>query len=120
MAIRLFLHLLIAALGFASASVQSQAPAQSCSAVTAETCTIARSLGRGINMGNMLDAPREGDWGVKFEPAFADLVAGRFRTVRIPVRWSNHAAPTADARIDETFAKRVDEVVDTFLAKGMY
>jgi endoglucanase len=38
----------------------------------------------------------------------------------LPVRWSNHAAPTADATIDEAFAKRVDQVVDAFLAKGMY
>jgi len=120
MPIRLFLHVLTAALAFVSAAVHAQAAPQSCSAVSAETCAIARSLGRGINMGNMLDAPREGDWGVRFEPAYADLVAGRFRTVRIPVRWSNHAAPTADAKIDETFARRVDEVVDAFLAKGMY
>ena len=70
-------------------------------------------------MGNMLDAPREGDWGVKLEPAYVDLVAGKFNTVRLPVRWSNHAAPTADATIDEAFAKRVDAAVDAFLAKGM-
>ena len=71
-------------------------------------------------MGNMLDAPREGDWGVKLEPAYIDTVAGAFKTVRLPVRWSNHAAPTADAKIDEAFAKRVDQAVDAFLAKGMY
>jgi len=71
-------------------------------------------------MGNMLEAPREGDWGVKLQPDYADKVAGLFTTVRIPVRWSNHAAPGADATIDEAFAKRVDEAVDMFLAKGMY
>lgn len=92
----------------------------SCSSVTPETCATARSLGRGINMGNMLEAPREGDWGVKLQPDYADKVAGIFTTVRIPVRWSNHASPGADATIDEAFAKRVDEVVDMFLARGMY
>jgi endoglucanase len=71
-------------------------------------------------MGNMLEAPHEGDWGVKLEPDYADKVAGIFTTVRIPVRWSNHAAPTADAKIDEAFARRVDQAVDMFLAKGMY
>jgi endoglucanase len=40
--------------------------------------------------------------------------------VRLPVRWSNHAAPTADATIDEAFAQRVDQVVDALLAKGVY
>ena len=92
----------------------------SCASVTAATCTIAQSLGRGVNLGNMLDAPREGDWGVKFEPAFIDRIAGNFTTVRLPVRWSNHAAPTADATIDENFASRVDQVVDGLLARGFY
>lgn len=36
------------------------------------------------------------------------------------MRWSNHAAPTADAKIDEAFASRVDQVVDALLAKGVY
>jgi len=93
---------------------------QSCAAVSAQTCDIARSLGRGINLGNMLDAPREGDWGVKFDPAYVDMVAGAFTTVRLPVRWSNHAAPTADATIDEAFARHVDSIVDALLARGLY
>jgi endoglucanase len=108
-----------AALFFTFTSGAHASP-QSCSSVTPQTCNIARSLGRGINMGNMLDAPREGDWGVKFEPDYVDKVAGPFATVRLPVRWSNHASKGADATIDETFAKRVDQVVDAFLAKGMY
>lgn len=112
-------RLFLAALLFLLAAAANAAP-QACHAVTPETCNIARNLGRGINMGNMLDAPREGDWGVKLEPVYIDKVAGVFQTVRLPVRWSNHAAPTADATIDETFAKRVDQVVDALLAKGVY
>lgn len=71
-------------------------------------------------MGNMLDAPREGDWGVRLEDAYIEKAAGAFTTVRLPVRWSNHAAPTADAKIDEAFAARVDRAVDALLAKGVY
>jgi endoglucanase len=93
---------------------------QSCTAVTPQTCSIARSLGRGVNMGNMLEAPREGDWGVKLEPVFIDKAAGAFKTIRLPVRWSNHAKPTADATLDEEFATRVDQTVDALLAKGVY
>ncbi|WP_167784693.1 glycoside hydrolase family 5 protein [Ramlibacter rhizophilus] len=93
---------------------------QSCKAVSPQTCELAHSLGRGINMGNMLEAPREGDWGVKAEPRYVDLAARHFRTVRVPVRWSNHAAPTADATIDEAFARRVDEVVDGLLRRNAY
>jgi len=92
----------------------------SCAAVTAQTCATARALGRGINLGNMLEAPREGDWGVKLEPAYIDQVASTFDTVRVPVRWSNHAALGADARLDEAFAARVDQVVDALLARGVY
>jgi endoglucanase len=103
-----------------AAHAAPSAAKQSCTSVAPDTCAIAQALGRGINMGNMLDAPREGDWGVKLEPQYVDMVAGKFQTVRIPVRWSNHAAPTADATIDDAFARRMDQVVDAFLAKGMY
>jgi endoglucanase len=95
-------------------------PAQSCAAVTPETCALAHALGRGINLGNMLEAPREGDWGVRLEPAYIGVVAGAFKTVRVPVRWSNHAAPGADATLDSAFAARVDKAVDALLAKGVY
>lgn len=112
-----------AALGAAQAQAPRRAalpPPPSCSAVTQQTCATAQALGRGINLGNMLEAPREGDWGVRVEPAYIEQVAGAFNTVRVPVRWSNHAAPTADAKIDEAFAARVDQVVDALLAKGVY
>lgn len=112
------------ALALASAQAQPARPVsrvtQACHAVTAKTCALAHALGRGINMGNMLDAPREGDWGVRLEPAYVDKAAGAFTTVRLPVRWSNKAAPTADATLDPAFAARVDGVVDALLAKGVY
>ncbi len=99
-------------------------PAQSqglhCQAVSVETCAMAGKLGRGINLGNMLDPPREGDWGYWLLPEYLDKVAPLFTTVRIPVRWSNHAAPTEDAALDERFAGRVDKVIDSYLAKGLY
>jgi len=77
-------------------------------------------MGRGINMGAMLEAPREGLWGLRVDPVYVPLAAAKFANVRIPVRWSNHAAPTADATLDEFFARRVDAVIDSFLERGMY
>jgi endoglucanase len=100
--------------------VSSDRPAQSCAAVTRTTCALAQALGRGVNLGNMLDAPREGDWGVRLEPAYIDKAAGAFTTARLPVRWSNHAARGADATLDKAFAARVDRAVDALLARGMY
>lgn len=97
----------------------AQAAGPECRSVSTQTCDLAKSLGRGINFGNMLEAPREGDWGLKVEPRFIDLAAASFATVRLPVRWSNHAAATADAKLDEVFAQRVDAVVDALLAKGL-
>ena len=96
------------------------AATQDCRAVTPETCAVANGLRRGVNLGNMLEAPREGDWGVRAERALVELAASNFQTVRVPVRWSNHAAPTADATIDEGFARRVDEVIDALLRRGVY
>jgi endoglucanase len=85
-----------------------------------EAVAVARSLGRGINFGNMLDAPQEGDWGLRVEDRFIDLVgsAGFPTTVRLPVRWSNHASLDAAARIDPVFMARVADVVDKLLARG--
>jgi endoglucanase len=98
----------------------SHGPGQACASVTPQTCAIANELGRGINLGNMLDAPVEGQWGVKLEPAYIDKVGSAFATVRLPVRWSNHAARSADATLDPAFAERVDRAVDALLAKGVY
>ncbi len=80
----------------------------------------AASFGRGINFGNMLDAPREGDWGLRVEDRFIALVGeGAFsRSVRLPVRWSNHAAADAGAAIEPAFMARVEGVVSRLLARG--
>ncbi len=75
----------------------------------------ARWLGKGINFGNLLDAaPDEGAWtgGQRIQPADFDLArAAGFDSVRLPVRFSAHAAATAPYTIDPAFLARVDEVV---------
>ncbi len=93
---------------------------QSCASVSEATCTIAHELRRGINFGNMLEAPNEGDWGIRLDPRYIDLIEGKFDTVRVPIRWSNQAAKTEDATIDEFFFNRVEKVVDSLLAKDVY
>lgn len=71
------------------------------------------SLRRGVNLGDMLEAPNEGEWGLTVQEEYFDLIkeAG-FDFVRLPVRWSTHADESAPYTIDPAFFARVDEVVD--------
>jgi endoglucanase len=81
----------------------------------------AAAMAKGINFGNMLEAPREGDWGVRADEEFIALVGtgGFTSAVRLPVRWSNHASADAQALIDPAFMARVDDVVTRLLARGV-
>jgi endoglucanase len=83
----------------------------------------AASLKRGVNFGNMLDAPTEGAWDLRVEDRFIALVGmhglGLIASVRLPVRWSNHASPDAAARIDPVFMARVESVVQRLLQRGV-
>jgi endoglucanase len=69
-------------------------------------------FGRGINLGNMLDAPREGDWGVTLKPEYFEIIkqAG-FDSVRLPVHWPAHTQDFAPYRVDPAFFSRVDEAL---------
>ncbi len=79
-----------------------------------------RLLGRGINLGNALDAPKEGEWGLKLEAGFFQTIkdAG-FNSVRIPIRWSAHAQDHAPFAIDPTFFQRIDWAVDQALKRNL-
>ncbi len=71
-----------------------------------------RLLGRGVNLGNALEAPREGAWGVTLkEEYFSQIRAAGFDSVRIPIRWSVHAANASPFNIDPAFFERVDWAV---------
>lgn len=65
-----------------------------------------------VNLGNALDAPREGQWGYRIEKRDIEAIAAAgFSTVRLPVRWSAYAGFEPPYPIDEPFLQRVDEVV---------
>lgn len=79
-----------------------------------------KQLGRGVNFGNALEAPTEGEWGMKLEERFFDLVKeGGFNTIRLPVKWSGHALREAPYTIDEAFFKRIDWAIDNALQRGL-
>lgn len=77
-------------------------------------------LKRGINLGDALDAPNEGDWGVVLQPSdFAAAKQAGFDHVRLPARFSAHAAATAPFTIDGAFLARVDWAIDQALSQGL-
>jgi endoglucanase len=68
---------------------------------------------KGINLGNRLEAPNEGDWGGVIEAEDFPFIAQRgFDHVRIPIRFSGHALAEAPYTIDDAFFSRVDTVLD--------
>jgi len=68
---------------------------------------------KGINLGNRLEAPSEGDWdGLVQAQDFPFIAARGFDHVRIPIRFSGHALDAAPYTIDSTFFSRVDAVLD--------
>ncbi len=80
----------------------------------------AKQLGRGINLGNALEAPIEGQWGVVLlESDFKTIQDAGFETVRVPIKWSAHADAKAPYAIDAKFFERIDWVVDQALKQGL-
>lgn len=79
-----------------------------------------RQLGRGINLGNTLEAPREGEWGLTIRDEFFPIIAeAGFDSVRIPIRWNAHAQMEPPYTIDASFFERVDHVVAKALDAGL-
>lgn len=75
------------------------------------------------NLGNTLDAiPNETSWGnpLTTKAVFDAVRAAGYRSVRIPVTWSNAQETTAPYTIDPAYMARVRQVVDMALADGLY
>jgi endoglucanase len=79
-----------------------------------------RLLGRGVNLGNALEAPREGAWGFTLKADyFQQIKQAGFDSVRIPIRWSAHAGEEPPYEIDKAFFKRVDWAIEQALSNGV-
>jgi endoglucanase len=78
-------------------------------------------LGRGVNLGNALEAPREGEWGVVLkEEYFSIIKQAGFNSIRLPVRWSGHALAEKPYTIDPNFFNRVDWAVNCAIKNDLY
>ena len=105
------------------------------------TWDIVEQMGRGINLGNTLSAPVEGNWApVVYEQYFIDVADAGFSNIRIPVDffgsrttedgislWSNNAntveeydGSVTDFLVSETYLDRVETVVNWSLGQGLY
>lgn len=92
-----------------------------CAAVSRLACETAAKLGRGMNFGSTLDAPRDGDYGVRLDPSWVDLVSkAGFTHVRLPVRWSNHAGTDEQAQLEPIFLSKVDSIIELIERAGLY
>jgi aryl-phospho-beta-D-glucosidase BglC (GH1 family) len=83
---------------------------------------INQKLGRGINYGNMFEAPAETAWGNPWQPEYARMVSELgFNHVRIPIRWEpeDRSSASPPYTIESTFLNRVKQVVDSALNNGL-
>jgi endoglucanase len=79
-----------------------------------------QTLGRGMNLGNALEAPREGEWGVMLQADyFRRIKDAGFDSVRIPIRWSAHADAQPPYSVDLAFFRRIDWIVNQALTRGL-
>lgn len=84
---------------------------------------LAQKLVPGWNLGNSLEAiGGETAWGnpLTSQRLIDSIRAAGFRSVRIPVAWSNHFSDTSTYAIDSTWMARVGQVVGYVLKDSMY
>lgn len=121
----LVLGLLMCACGTAPSPEAQETPVVAATATSTSVPEItafdqARRLGRGVNLGNALEAPEEGGWGVLLnEDDFRLIAEAGFDSVRLPVRFSGHALREAPYTIDPVFFERVDWAVDQALKQDL-
>lgn len=96
-------------------------PAQAKVRPHAPKAPVSLPVGACINLGNHLDMAHGGEIrNNRLTLAdFARIKAAGFETVRLPVNWSSHSAPTPPYAIDPAWLARVDQVVDGALGAGL-
>lgn len=85
---------------------------------------IAADMQPGWNLGNTFDSTGsdETSWGnPRVTEEFLDQIRAQgFKSIRIPVTWSQHQGGAPDHTIDPAYLDRVEEVVDWALDDGFY
>lgn len=118
--VAVLLFSLVASVSACARGPVTPAPTNTPSPEPNDPFTINARLGRGVNLGNALEAPSEGAWGVVLkEEYFQKIKEGGFTGVRIPIRWSTHAAKEAPYTIKPDFIARIDWAVKQSLDRGL-
>jgi endoglucanase len=112
---------LLVLVAFALTSCMSEAERAKRCQDTRKTFEMNKLLGRGVNLGNALEAPNEGEWGVTLKEEYFDIIkkAG-FNTVRLPVCWSAHAMTEKPYTINPNFFNRVDWALKNAIKNDLY
>ena len=82
-----------------------------------------QNLGRGINLGNMFEAPSETAWGNPFKEEYISQIAALgFSHIRVPIRWDvpERALLTDPYTVNPVFLARIKSVVDLAVSKNLY
>lgn len=114
--------LVLAPLTFVAASCS---PAASTTRVEAfrtgaATTRASADLRRGMNFGDALDAPNEGEWGVALSASdFEAVKAAGFDHVRVPMRINAHTGGAPGYEIQRRFLARIDWVIDQALSRDL-
>ncbi|KMQ52113.1 Endo-1,4-beta-glucanase [Chitinispirillum alkaliphilum] len=81
-----------------------------------------QKLGRGINLGNIFEAPGEGQWGISFHDHYLDSISQKgFQSIRVPIRWSapQRTQLSEPYTISEDFFSRIDHVIERAFDTGL-
>ena len=101
---------------------------------------LVQDMGRGLNLGNVLSAPIEGNWApVVYEQYFIDVKNEGFSNVRIPVDFygnrtsgstnnfstsagteSNYNGSISDFTVDQNYLDRLQTIVDWSMGQSLY
>lgn len=98
---------------------------------------IIKKMDRGINLGNTLNAPIEGNWAPAVQESyFYDISQAGFKTVRIPIRFDKHTTQTSDViykdsignyigcindySVDSVFLNRLEQVINWALKYKLF
>ncbi|MHA8091180.1 cellulase family glycosylhydrolase [Aquirufa regiilacus] len=82
-----------------------------------------QNLGRGINLGNMFEAPSEAAWGNPYKEAYIGQIADLgFQHIRVPIRWdvAERTQLTPPYTVNPQFLARIKSVVDLAISKHLY